>query len=39
MADLRPIALTAGEPAGIGMREDERRITHNTSRFVPHSFT
>ena len=27
-----------GEPAGIGMREDERRITHNNSRFVPHYF-
>ncbi|MBS0219748.1 MAG: glutathionylspermidine synthase family protein [Proteobacteria bacterium] len=24
--------------AGIGMREDERRITHNNSRFVPHYF-
>lgn len=30
--------VIAGEPAGIGMREDERRITHNTSRFVPHYF-
>ena len=30
--------VIAGEPAGIGMREDERRITHNTSRFVPHFF-
>ena len=30
--------VIAGEPAGIGMREDERRITHNTSRFVPHWF-
>ena len=28
-----------GKPAGIGMREDERRITHNSSRFVPHYFT
>ena len=27
-----------GKPAGIGMREDERRITHNDSRFVPHYF-
>ena len=27
-----------GKPAGIGMREDERRITHNNSRFVPHYF-
>ena len=26
------------KPAGIGMREDERRITHNNSRFVPHYF-
>ncbi len=24
--------------AGVGMREDERRITHNNSRFVPHYF-
>jgi glutathionylspermidine synthase len=28
-----------GKAAGIGMREDERRITHNNSRFVPHYFT
>jgi len=27
-----------GKSAGIGMREDERRITHNNSRFVPHYF-
>ena len=27
-----------GAPAGIGMREDERLITHNASRFVPHYF-
>jgi len=27
-----------GKAAGIGMREDERRITHNSSRFVPHYF-
>ena len=27
-----------GPAAGIGMREDERRITHNNSRFVPHYF-
>ena len=27
-----------GAAAGIGMREDERRITHNNSRFVPHYF-
>ena len=30
--------VIAGQPAGIGMREDERRITHNNSRFVPHYF-
>jgi len=28
-----------GEPAGIGLREDDSRITRNTSRFVPHYFT
>ena len=27
-----------GKAAGVGMREDERRITHNNSRFVPHYF-
>ncbi len=27
-----------GKAAGIGMREDERRITHNNSRFLPHYF-
>lgn len=27
-----------GKAAGIGMREDDRRITHNNSRFVPHYF-
>jgi glutathionylspermidine synthase len=27
-----------GNAAGVGMREDERRITHNNSRFVPHYF-
>ena len=26
--------IVDGKPAGIGMREDERRITHNNSRFV-----
>ena len=31
--------LVDGEPAGIGLREDSSRITHNTSRFVPHYFT
>ena len=30
--------VIGGKAAGIGMREDERRITHNTSRFVPHYF-
>ncbi len=30
--------VIGGKPAGIGMREDERRITHNNSRFVPHYF-
>jgi glutathionylspermidine synthase len=27
------------EPAGLGIREDQRRITGNLSRFVPHFFT
>jgi glutathionylspermidine synthase len=27
------------EPAGLGIREDTRRITGNLSRFVPHYFT
>jgi len=27
------------EPAGLGIREDSRRITGNLSRFVPHFFT
>jgi glutathionylspermidine synthase len=26
------------EPAGLGIREDSRRITSNLSRFVPHFF-
>jgi glutathionylspermidine synthase len=30
--------VIGGKSAGIGMREDERRITHNNSRFVPHYF-
>jgi glutathionylspermidine synthase len=30
--------VIGGKPAGVGMREDERRITHNSSRFVPHYF-
>ena len=28
--------VVAGQPAGIGIREDETPITRNTSRFVPH---
>lgn len=30
--------LVAGEPAGIGIREDQALITTNTSQFVPHYF-
>lgn len=30
--------IIGGEPAGIGIREDESRITSNGSRFVPHRF-
>jgi glutathionylspermidine synthase len=30
--------VIGGKASGIGMREDERRITHNSSRFVPHYF-
>jgi len=30
--------VIGGEPAGIGIREDESRITANSSRFVPHRF-
>jgi glutathionylspermidine synthase len=30
--------LVDGAPAGIGLREDNSRITRNTSRFVPHYF-
>jgi glutathionylspermidine synthase len=30
--------VIGGKSAGIGMREDDRRITHNNSRFVPHYF-
>ena len=30
--------VIGGKAAGLGMREDERRITHNSSRFVPHYF-
>ena len=30
--------VIGGKPAGIGMREDDGRITHNNSRFVPHYF-
>ncbi|MEZ5842282.1 MAG: glutathionylspermidine synthase family protein [Hyphomicrobiaceae bacterium] len=29
--------VIAGQPAGIGIREDESAITRNTSRFVPHA--
>ncbi len=29
--------VIAGEPAGLGMREDTSAITKNTSRFVPHA--
>jgi glutathionylspermidine synthase len=30
--------IVAGEPAGMGLREDRAAITGNTSRFVPHYF-
>ena len=30
--------VVAGQPAGIGVREDPSPITHNLSRFVPHYF-
>ena len=30
--------VIAGQPAGIGVREDPTPITHNLSRFVPHYF-
>ena len=30
--------VIAGEPAGIGIREDDTPVTTNTSRFVPHFF-
>ncbi len=30
--------IVGGEPAGIGVREDDGPITHNDSRFVPHWF-
>ena len=30
--------VVGGEPAGIGIREDDSPITRNTSRFVPHYF-
>lgn len=30
--------IIGGEPAGIGIREDDSIITKNTSRFVPHYF-
>ncbi len=28
--------MVDGEPSGLGIREDQKRITANTSRFVPH---
>lgn len=28
--------IVAGQPAGIGIREDQTPITRNTSRFIPH---
>jgi glutathionylspermidine synthase len=31
--------MIGNEPAGLGIREDTRRITGNLSRFVPHFFT
>jgi glutathionylspermidine synthase len=30
--------VVGGEPAGIGLREDDSPITRNSSRFVPHYF-
>jgi glutathionylspermidine synthase len=30
--------VIAGQPGGIGIREDPTPITHNLSRFVPHYF-
>ena len=30
--------VVGGEPGGIGIREDQGRVTANGSRFVPHSF-
>lgn len=30
--------VISGEPAGIGIREDDQAVTTNTSRFVPHLF-
>ena len=30
--------IVGGQPAGIGIREDDGPITRNTSRFVPHYF-
>lgn len=30
--------VIGGEPAGIGIREDQSEVTTNTSRFVPHLF-
>src|SRR5260221_2235992 len=31
--------VVGGDPAGIGIREDDSPITRDTSRFVPHYFT
>ena len=31
--------IVGGEPAGIGIREDDTPITRNSSRFVPHYFS
>jgi glutathionylspermidine synthase len=30
--------VIGGDPAGIGIREDDSPITKNTSRFLPHYF-
>ena len=30
--------IIAGQPAGLGIREDATPITRDTSRFVPHLF-
>ena len=28
--------MVGDDPAGLGIREDQSRVTRNTSRFVPH---